>query len=518
MAEKGTGLVKNNRIVTQQITLVVTGFLFVFFILGVAVKVVLSNQEENYTKLDYLVNQSNAKSLSMTKLSDSIRDRMLLVFDIINTDDAFEIDDLNMELSSKATDFIKAREELISLDLTQGQIEELVDQRKILKQAQIALGEIVNNAINETGVNGHELIKKARTVNAGVLERLNTMRNVQVELAESNLSAANLSYNETRSQMFMLGSMALICSLLVLYFVIRQIRSQGHKLTEVMGQLEESNKTLENRVEKRTKELLHTRAENMRMGAELDVSREIQKVILPTEDELSKIDGLEIAAFMEPADEIGGDYYEVLKHEDGALIGIGDVTGHGLESGIVMLMTQSIIRAQSNLKHKDLPDMLQVANKTIHDNVARMNCEKNLSLMLLDYQKPGTVYDVQGEMTISGQHESVIVIRNNGELEEIDTDELGFPVGLIENADDFYHQQKIKLEAGDTVVLYTDGITEAANADHKLYGIERLRDVVSENYRKSPEEIKDLVIDNVKKHIGEQKVYDDLTLVIMKQK
>ena len=518
-AKKNTSVKNNQRIVVQQITLVVTGFFLTFLILGMAANFVLENQEENYNKLDYLINQNNAKAANMTILSDSIRDRMLIVYDILNTDDIFQVDELNMQLSSKAEDFLKAREQLMSLELTNEQVDELVDQRKILKQAQIALSTIVRNSLNESGENQAELINEARDVNAGVLTRLNNMRQRQAEMAREELSTARQSYNQARKKMVVFGLGGIAISLIIVYLVIRQIRGQGQAISNVMMQLEESNLTLENRVEKRTQELFSTRAENMRMGAELDISRQIQHVILPTDEEISEISELDISAFMEPADEIGGDYYEILKHNNGALIGIGDVTGHGLESGIVMLMTQSIIRAQSNQPGNDIVSMLKVANKTIHDNIVRMNCEKNLTLMLLDYQK----LDARNQsssvaaLTVSGQHESVIIVRHNGELEEIDTDELGFPVGLIKEADEFYSQQKIMLNQGDTVVLYTDGITEAANTEHELYGIERLRNLIQQHHQKDSTSIKELIIENVRDHIGNEKVYDDLTLIVMKQ-
>lgn len=522
MPDNNKNYKRNQRIVLQQIILVISGFFLAFLTLGFAANVVLTNQQENYAKLDYLINQSNAKSTEMTRLSDAIRDRMLIVYDILNTTDAFEIDDMNMLLSDKAADFIKARQRLMGLDLTQNQIDELVGQRKMLGKAKIALSKTIKNAINETGDNQVGLIKEARESNADVLVSLNNMRNVQSDLAQKELLAARVSYETARSQMVLLGSAGLAFSLLIVFFVIRQIRSQGANLTNLMQQLEESNQTLENRVEKRTKELLLTRDENLRMGAELDISRQIQKVILPTDKEISEIDTLNISAFMEPADEIGGDYYEVLKHSNGALIGIGDVTGHGLESGIVMLMIQSIVRSQSHSSNYDLIKMLQVSNKTIHDNVLRMGSEKNLSLMLLDYNQTAEGESSEegkpaGEIRYSGQHESLIVVRNNGELEEFDTDELGFPVGLVEDANDFFKLQTVKLFKGDIVVLYTDGITEAANMEHDLYGIERLCEIVKSNYRNDSETIKNIVIDDVKRHIGKQKIYDDITLLVMKQ-
>jgi sigma-B regulation protein RsbU (phosphoserine phosphatase) len=79
----------------------------------------------------------------------------------------------------------------------------------------------------------------------------------------------------------------------------------------------------------------------------------------------------------------------------------------------------------------------------------------------------------------------------------------------------FVAEATVSLQPGDSVVLYTDGITEAENADEQLYGIERLCDVVSRHWDKSAEEMKQAVIDDVTQFIGTHKVYDDLTLVVL---
>ena len=76
----------------------------------------------------------------------------------------------------------------------------------------------------------------------------------------------------------------------------------------------------------------------------------------------------------------------------------------------------------------------------------------------------------------------------------------------------------VSLVPGDGIVLYTDGITEAESPAHHLYGIERLCDVLSRNWRNSAEIIKQAVISDVTRHIGDQKVYDDITLVVLKRK
>lgn len=259
--------------------------------------------------------------------------------------------------------------------------------------------------------------------------------------------------------------------------------------------------------------------ENARMGAELDVSRRIQHIVLPSNDELAAIQGLQIAAFMEPADEVGGDYYDILRHADGVRIAIGDVTGHGLESGVVMLMIQSAVRTLVAHGEQDMKRVMSVLNETIYNNVERMGSGKNLTLALADYRpiRDAGESDARGHLRITGQHESVIVVRADGGMERIDTDALGFPIGLVEDVAEFMAETELTLQAEDVVVLYTDGITEAADPRHRLYGEARLMDCIHTHRRGSADAIKQAVVDDVRGHIDTQTLYDDLTLVVLKQ-
>jgi two-component system sensor histidine kinase ChiS len=252
------------------------------------------------------------------------------------------------------------------------------------------------------------------------------------------------------------------------------------------------------------------RAENFRLSAELDVAKQLQEMVLPKQSELDAVEGLEIAAFMEPADEVGGDYYDVLQHDGKVKIGIGDVTGHGLESGVLMLMTQTAVRTLQESNQTDPVKFLDILNRTIYRNVQRINPYKSLTLAILDYS--------DSTLTLSGQHEEIIIVRSGGIIERIDTISLGFPLGLEDDIAEFIATLQVQLNSGDVVVLYTDGITEAFNINQEQYGIERLCEVVSRNGEKSAQEIKQTVIDDVRRHIGEQKVFDDITLVVLKQK
>ncbi|MEM8829224.1 MAG: SpoIIE family protein phosphatase [Cyanobacteria bacterium P01_G01_bin.19] len=250
--------------------------------------------------------------------------------------------------------------------------------------------------------------------------------------------------------------------------------------------------------------------ENLRLSTELEVTQRLQMMLLPKEKELNQIEGLEIAGFMEPADEVGGDYYDVLQHHGRVTIGIGDVTGHGLESGVLMLMVQTAVRTLMENNETDPKKFFEVLNRTIYKNVQRMDSDKNLSLCLVDYQ--------EGVLSLSGQHEEMLVVRSGGRVERVDTIDLGFPIGLEETIEDFVFQAEIHLNLGDVVILYTDGITEAENTSGEYYGMENLCNILKQNWQKSAQDIRQAVIQDLRSHIGVEKVYDDITLVVLKQK
>lgn len=256
--------------------------------------------------------------------------------------------------------------------------------------------------------------------------------------------------------------------------------------------------------------LRQLRAENFRLNAELDVAKQLQEMVLPKKAELEAINQLEIAGFMESADEVGGDYYDILQHDGKVKIGIGNVTGHGLESGVLMLMVQTAVRTLQESNQTDPVQLLDILNRTIYGNIQRINPYKSMTLSILDY--------ADNTLTLSGQHEEMIVVRSGGKIEQINTINLGFPIGLEADIAEFINTEKINLNSGDVVVLYTDGITEAFNLNREEYGLNRLCEVVSQNWNQSAEAIKQAVIADLRQHIGAQKVFDDITLVVLKQK
>jgi phosphoserine phosphatase RsbU/P len=300
-----------------------------------------------------------------------------------------------------------------------------------------------------------------------------------------------------------------------------EVGEVGTAFNRMAEQISFHTENLEQLVDERTQDLEHAnqeilqlndtlRDENIRLGAELDVARQIQMMVLPKARDLEAIPWVEIAAFMRPADEVGGDYYDVLQNGPHVKVGIGDVTGHGLESGVLMLMVQSVARALLETGEGDPRQFLDRLNRAIYKNIERTNSDKSLSLAFVDFQN--------GRVILSGQHEDVLVVRADGGVERIETLDLGLPVGLEHDISPFVATRDITFNSGDVIVLHTDGVTEATGPNGKLFGLERLCESARRRHSRTAEEIKTGIIDDLMAYIGTRKIQDDITLLVMKHR
>ncbi len=194
-----------------------------------------------------------------------------------------------------------------------------------------------------------------------------------------------------------------------------------------------------------------------------------------------------------------------------------------------MIMAQMAVRTLLESGETAPVRFLDLLNRAIYKNVVRMESDKNMTLALLDY--------AGGTLTLSGQHESVVVWREasstsgGGEpmvggaprgtepiVEIIDTIDLGFPLGLDPEISPFVATTSVQLNPGDVVLLYTDGITEAENIFGEQYGLERLIAAATPHCHLTSAEIRQNIISDLRQHIGTNKVYDDITLVVLKQR
>ncbi|MBB3462684.1 SpoIIE family protein phosphatase [Rhizobium sp. BK377] len=300
-----------------------------------------------------------------------------------------------------------------------------------------------------------------------------------------------------------------------------EVGQAGEAFNRMAEQISYHTENLEQLVEERTaqiedaKEEISTlnaqlQRENRRLGTELAVAERIQLMVLPLHQELEAFQTLEIAAYMRPAEEVGGDYYDVLTSGSRLKIGIGDVTGHGLESGVLMLMVQSVARALHEAGNTDAVKFLTDLNSALFKNIERTKIDKHLTLAFLDYDGK--------EMILSGQHEEVVVVRANGEIELIDTMDLGIPIGLEADISSFVKTHAIAFEKGDIILLHTDGVTEAENDDGELFGMERLCREARRLKDQSADKVVSEIVAALMLFIGAQKIHDDITLLAVRHR
>jgi phosphoserine phosphatase RsbU/P len=245
-------------------------------------------------------------------------------------------------------------------------------------------------------------------------------------------------------------------------------------------------------------------AERARLEKEMEIATRIQTSILPGD---VTVPGLEIAATMLAASEVGGDYYDVIAVEDGCWIGIGDVAGHGLGTGLVMLMMQSGIGALARKLPDASPrDLLLALNAMLVDNVRlRLGQREHATLTLLRIHR-------DGRLSYAGAHEEILILRAaTGACERLATPgpwvgaKLDIAAGTVES--------RAQLYPGDLLVLYTDGIIEAvARQGRERFGIERLIALVEANRTATPTVVRDLLLSAVTDFAAA--LDDDVTLLV----
>ncbi|MFK5893348.1 MAG: PP2C family protein-serine/threonine phosphatase [Pseudomonadota bacterium] len=500
----------SKNIVRRHVALIVSGYVVIIALLGITTKIGLDNLNSLNESLRTVVQQNNIKAKHIDSLIDAIRNRMLLLHTSIHLDDPFEIDEIGIQYSLLAGKFILARENLIKMSLTKNQQQQLENQRQILAEAQPLLDGVINAVREEDKASARSNILKAQQLNDRVINDLQSMKALQQTIAETAVSDSAIAMKKARTRILLLIIATILLSSAILIIVVMIITRQGAKEAFLLHQLEQANADLEQKVINRTEELLKSREENARMGAELAVTHQLQQMILPATQELEDISELSIVASMSPAEEAGGDYYDVLQYNERIIISVGDVTGHGLESSVVMMMIQTAVRTMAVNGETNLVRFVSVLNKIIYDNLQRINSHKNLTFMLTHFQ--------DGVLTICGQHEELLVIRKGAkEIERIDTIDLGFPLGLEENIESFVNTIEIPLEVGDTVVFYTDGIPEAEDTSGNFYGIDRLCEQVIKNVDLPVKTIHENLITDLHEHIQEQEIFDDITLMIVRR-
>ena len=257
--------------------------------------------------------------------------------------------------------------------------------------------------------------------------------------------------------------------------------------------------------------LYHKMAKQERLEKEVEIAKEIQQNLLPREMPLHP--RYEFAGLMVPAREIGGDYYDILvsPNQNETLFAIGDVSGKGLPAGMVMVTARTIIHSVIR-RLSELKEIVTELNSYLYYNSRNAATMRFMSLTLLKWALDSNEFEYCG----SG-HGNVLVYRaKTNTIDIIFTG--GTVLGIMPDISEYYSDGKIELEIGDSILLYTDGVTESMNTRGDQLEETGLIASFKKHNKKRPAEILEGIYQDLKDFsVNVTSQHDDITMLIIKR-
>src|SRR5215210_5118343 len=237
---------------------------------------------------------------------------------------------------------------------------------------------------------------------------------------------------------------------------------------------------------------------------ELGTARSIQHALLPKD--LPKLEGWKIAYHYQPAREVGGDFYDFLRLEDGRIgLVIGDVSGKGIAAALVMANTQSVLRAVARRGSIAPGRVLAEANEVLYAYIP------SGTFVTCFY---GVLDPESGRLVYANAGHDPPYLQRDGDAQELKA--RGMPLGLMPDMP--YEEEEADLAAGDDLLLYSDGLVEAHDPEGEMFGFSRLRKLIMAQSADNGEELVDYLLAELTRFTGtDSEQEDDITLVILKR-
>lgn len=249
--------------------------------------------------------------------------------------------------------------------------------------------------------------------------------------------------------------------------------------------------------------LLEAQLQQERLERELQLAMEIQQRFQPTAPPM--VPGYELQGISFPCYEIGGDYYDFIEREDGRLIiALGDVSGKGTAAALLMSSLHAAVHAQAS-SHDSLVETISAVNRYLADNIPP-NRFVTLFYAELDPASGALSF-------LNAGHNPPLIVHAAGTVEQLASG--GLPLGIKRDAE--YREGRTQLQMGDVLVIYSDGVTEAASPSGEEFGPTRLYEVVSRNIDASAAGVRDRIESALTKFSQGTEAADDITLVIVKR-
>ena len=322
---------------------------------------------------------------------------------------------------------------------------------------------------------------------------------------------AFISYGSVYDAYNYLGHIYKIVAYFILFKVIyvENVSTPYREMMKTKNELKEYSENLNFLVKQRTKELEET---NTALMMDLEYAREIQRSMLPSH--MPQDMKVSFHAEYLPAERLSGDFYNVIKlDENNIAIYMGDVSGHGVSAAML-----TVFANQNIIPSNEDSDVIEIISpgyvlKKMYKSFNKTNFKVEAYLVMLY-----GIYNTKSRSftyASGGINVAPLVIKKSGEVFELEAS--GFPIcKLGDYFMPFYEDNLVKLEIGDKIMFYTDGLVEAKNKNGEVFSQEKMKDFLRLNNSLEAVELKKIVMEKLFQHIGfDRKLMDDATFLIM---
>ena len=457
--------------------------------------------EETYQKLDNLTNTSDLAYIYVSVISPDYKKRTY-VFDTVNK--------LSIEAGSTVIPFgtvssLENKDEEY-IDNLKGVIEEGRNYTSFTYKGE---GGHVTTAIPLFGTDGKV------TAIMSIVKPMNEVKEHKKNFLRSIIISATILTLLFIALYAFLLYLGIIRPILFVTFETSHLAEHHGELTGLLKKINHKNEigTLAKSVERMShdmnkyiEDLTRATVEKERLGAELNVAKQIQSEMLPRVFPPYKDHPeIELFASMTPAKEVGGDFYDfyMLDNDHFAMV-VGDVSGKGVPAALFMVITKTLLK--DSAEHEYNP-------AKIFEHVNRILCEGNESGLFVTCWM-GILTISTGELNFANAGHNAPIIKSKGQIQYLSTK----PNLMLAAMDGIpYTNNTLKMERGDRLFIYTDGITEATNDYDELYGEERLLHVLQsvQGEGKTTHDILDIVRNDLNDFVLEAPQFDDITMLSM---
>jgi sigma-B regulation protein RsbU (phosphoserine phosphatase) len=248
--------------------------------------------------------------------------------------------------------------------------------------------------------------------------------------------------------------------------------------------------------------------EKKRLDHDLEIARDIQRILLPSE--APAIDGFQISGINVPARQVSGDYFDYIRVDDERLgVAIADVSGKGVPASLIMAICRSVLRAEA-ARNPSPADVLRKVNRQLYPDI-KEDMFISMAYLILDHHRDSITLARAGHdapLLYKQQSQTVTPVKSPGMVVGIDSGNVFDRITV-----DF----AISLERDDCLVLYTDGVTEALNAEGDEFGVDRVIQVVRARANDGAQAIVKKIIQDVRDFTGSLPQNDDITLIAIRK-